>query len=229
MTLWVSPAEPEVLRRIGEVSSVPEQYGVDFLWRAHGQWWGVQRKEVKDLLASVTDGRLSKEVQQMRSSVGEAMVIIEGSVTWTVEGVLMTKGYGNGMWTRSQWDGLMFSLLHEGAKVIRSGGLKETADLVKGYETWSMKEKHMSLKGRPGPQVMWGRPGNKDYQIHLLMGLPGVGYELAKRIVEHFGGIPWRWTVTRRDLMEVEGIGKGKVERIFGALPVSESSELDFG
>jgi len=210
------------------VSSVPEEYGADFLWRAHGLWWGVQRKEVKDLLASVADGRLSKELAQMKS-LESPLLIIEGTTTFTVDGVLMSRGSWGQDWTRQQWNGLSFSVLNMGVGIVRSSGLKETAGLIRGYKVWSEKEKHAGLKTRPGPQVKWGRPGNKDFQIHLLMGLPGVGYELAKRIVERFGGVPWYWTVTEEQLMQVEGVGKKKAEAMLRCLEREIGGEQEMG
>jgi len=60
----------------------------------------------------------------------------------------------------------------------------------------------------------WGKPGNAEYARHLLMGLPGVGVELADRILKEFGNIPWQWTCTMEDLMRVPGMGKVKAKKI---------------
>jgi len=46
------------------------------------------------------------------------------------------------------------------------------------------------------------------------MGLPGVGVELADRILKEFGSIPWQWTCTMEELMKVEGLGKVKAKKI---------------
>ena len=65
---------------------------------------------------------------------------------------------------------------------------------------------------------MWGTPSNEDYQRHLVMGLPGVGPELADRIVKKFRGVPWIWTINYEDLINVEGIGPKKARAIYDSL-----------
>jgi len=53
---------------------------------------------------------------------------------------------------------------------------------------------------------------------HILQGFPGVGPELAGRMVDHFEGVPLTWTHAIDELMEVEGVGKKKAEGMVNAL-----------
>ena len=69
------------------------------------------------------------------------------------------------------------------------------------------------------PTAAWGTPDSRDFQVHLLTGFPGVGPELAERIIDHFGGVPWTWKITVEELQQVAGIGKRKAEQIMGLVP----------
>lgn len=202
----VAPTEPLSLRALGQTSSVPERFGVDFLVSHHGRWHGIQRKELSDLLASLSDGRLAKELVQMKRC-DVAMLLIEGQPQWTNDGELIGNGYGQ-RFTLTQHRGLIFSVLARGIGVLHSSGLNDTAGLIRSYETWLKKTpKRSSLDVRPGPVNVWGNAENRDYQRHLLQGLPGVGPELADRVIERYG-LPWAWTITEDDLVEIEGVGK---------------------
>jgi ERCC4-type nuclease len=214
--MLVSPTEhaPQ-MRAIGTASYLTEKYGVDALWAVRGQWVGVQRKELSDLLASVGDGRLGRELAQMQHLVLKA-VVIEGRPRFTTEGVLVTKGYGL-EWTQAQYRGVLWSVMYRGVWVMHTDSIAETVEAIHLFQRWTQKTKHNSLDRRPGPVPLWGKVDNEDYARHLVMGLPGIGQETAARIIQKLG-IPFCWRVTKEDLMTVEGIGKKKADQIWKCL-----------
>jgi ERCC4-type nuclease len=218
----VAPTEPAALRALGVVKNTPEAYGVDFLWAIDDGLAGVQRKEVKDLIASTRDGRLGKELQQMKALAWRGLVI-EGEMKWTLDGALL--GSWGKTFTRSAYLGLLASVQASGCAVFTARDHADTAAVLTAIKAWTEKEKHGSLSTRPPMEskgMAWGMEAtNRDFQVHLLTGLPGVGVELAGRIIDKFGGVPWAWTVTKAELAEVEGIGKKKIERLFSVLPLS--------
>ncbi len=65
---------------------------------------------------------------------------------------------------------------------------------------------------------LWGTPSSRDFQIHFLQGLPGIGPEHAETILDHFGAMPLRWAVTKEELMEVRGVAEKIAERMMGIL-----------
>lgn len=215
--MLIAPTEPAPLKAIGTVNLLPERFGVDILFSSRGRWFGIQRKEISDLINSIHDGRLQREIAQMQGRLEIAVLIVEGSVKWTLDGELVGNGWGKG-WTRRQHRGLLWSVESKGVWTAQTGTVRETIDWVQDFELWCGKDRHHSLERRPGPSGMWGKPDHREYGCHLLMGLPGVGPELANRIYEHFGGVPWEWRVGMEELMEVQGIGKKKAEEILGAL-----------
>lgn len=239
--IFVSPAEPASVKSLFErtltqtthemmVSSKPETMGVDFLWRARGGWYGVQRKELSDLLASMQDGRLSKELGQM-AGMGRAWVIIEGEPQWTLDGALLNNSWGR-PFTVSGWVGLLSSIQAAGAHVLVVPNVRETCTTITHLINYTIKPSHNTATSRPGAQGgKWGHASSRDWGVHLLQSFPGIGPEVAGAIYDHFGGVPMRWTVNEQDLLAVAGIGKGRAGKLIAALrsPVplaGEDSEI---
>jgi DNA excision repair protein ERCC-4 len=212
---WVAGSEPALLREMPGwlCTNLPERYGVDFLWRAKGSYCGAQRKELGDLLASVSDGRLAKEVQQMQMLMTK-FLIIEGWPKWTDEGMMIGQ-YGRA-WSATQWRSMLRGVSAMGVVVEQSSCLETTRTLIEDLVSWTRKE-HRSLTRRPRPVSSWGKADNRDYQLHLVQGLPGVGPELAERIVDRFG-VPFGWRVTREELAGVQGLGSKKIKAMWEAL-----------
>lgn len=201
-----------------------EDRGADLLiWSAsHQGWIGVQRKEMKDLIASVSDGRFAEQMMKLKGSVAMPVLLIEGKGSWTTDG----KWAGRG--STLSWAGLSKLLLTTAASVglfvaatERLSGSCSTVEWATAAEEWGRKTLHSGLSGtRGGVKVTWGTADNRDYQRHLLMGLPGVGPELADRILDALGTMPLTWRDGAvEEMAKVRGVGKKKLERMLAAVP----------
>lgn len=179
-----------------------------------GGWWGVQRKEAKDFLASVHDGRLAKEFLQMKR-LHQGVLLLEGSWRWTSSGELFqTYGF---RWTRSSHRGYLWSVRQAGVWVEATDGLSQTVELVPHLATWSNKTEHGSITRRASAPASWGAASNRDYQLWILQSLPGVGPKVAAAILDTLG-MPLAWTVGELELMSVPGVGKKMARSILAAL-----------
>lgn len=218
--LLVAPTEPAALKRVGVSSSLPETYGVDVMWSSPVMGLcGVQRKEFRDLLASMEDGRLGKEVIQMEQLPGVKVLVIEGEGVWGNDGALLDSYAGK----RVRKDGLrgyLYTLRSAGVWVETSGDLTDTIAVVQGLVRWSGRETHHALLARPGPtgDVKWGKIGRREWAIHLLSGFEGVGHKTAASIIDHFGKVPLQWEVDERMLQKVPGVGKVRARQLIEAL-----------
>lgn len=210
--MMVAPTEPAPFRALGPVKATPERYGVDFLWGSPLGLMGVQRKEFPgDFLASVTDGRLAKEVGQMRG-LDVRVLVLEGRPTWTIEGELVT-GFGQ-PWSKVAHRRYLCSLQAEGVWVLTTDNVDDTVSALCDLEAWSRKPEHRALHTRPGPKRdRWGVVTSRAYQMHLVQGIDGVGPELAERIIDTLG-MPFGLRVTEEDLLSVHGVGKKKARQI---------------
>lgn len=215
--MLVSSTEPFIFKALGTSSMTPERYGCDFLIVKGKAKTGVQRKKFpNDLIASLADGRLYEQVHLM-GKLDRAIILFEGYGKWTSDGELMDFA----QFTKHQMYSLIMSLAFEfGIEVLIVRDMNETQQFLVSLESWSGKEKHSSLRTRPGPSKdSWGRVGIKEYGMHLLQSFPGVGPELAGRIWDHFGGVPIVWEIDGPErLAEIQGIGKQKAAQIYAAL-----------
>lgn len=203
-------------------SNEPEKRGCDFAFVVRGAWCGAQRKAIPDLIASVNDGRLRQEVQQMNgANLAHKLLVIEGVPKWSMDGVLLGGKFGSA-WTREKHVKLLLSVQDAGVFVMGSSDPADTARVLQDFQAWARKGEHTSLQGR-GPMVAaWGKKDNRDYQLHLIMGLQGVGLELAGRILDSIG-MPFGLRVTREELLSVDGVGAKKADTIIAALEASSA------
>lgn len=211
----VAPTEPPVLKAIASaVNLMPEKFGADVFFIANGRKVGIQRKEYHDLFQSVNDGRLAKEVMQLQH-LDYKILIVEGVMQWTTEGQLMDRTFGQ-EWSKSQFIGLLLSVMDRGIWVLSTSSTLETASLCLLLKSWLSKTSHLSLSTRPGVgKGMWGDgPDDREFGAWMMQGIPGVGPKVAEAIVGKFGGMPLELTVGAEELMEVDGVGKGRADMI---------------
>ena len=214
----ISPAEHSSwIKDLGRVSSTTEKYGADVLWwdEVIQGWVGVQRKTVPDLVASVQDGRLAKEMAQLMR-VKVASLIVEGRPRWSTDGWLMRNHV---RWSVAQHRSLLRSIQGRGVFVEQSDDHADTARLIVEIAAWVRKGDHRSLDRRPKPSGdSWGKITDKAWACHLLQSVPDIGPVQADAIYEHFGGrIPVGLTVDRKALLDVKGLGPKRVAKILRA------------
>ena len=206
--MLVSPAEPLALRNLGTVSSRCEEYGADFLIVSENfGLGGVQRKEISDLVQSVYDDRVSREVILLKELDWAA---------WIIEGIPQFTSEGESMWTRthytrSQHLGLLFTLNFQGFLLFSTSTTAESGLLLLQLEHWTQKEKHSGLNTRKGARGVFGQPDIEEQQIHFLQGIQGLGYDRARAIRDYYGGLPLTLV---KDVSEVPGIGKKTAEKM---------------
>lgn len=217
----VAPTEPPALRALGLCNLEPERRGCDILFHANHAFHGIQRKELKDFIASVHDGRLSKEVAQMSASLATRLLVIEGQPKWSLDGELLGQGFGK-PWTLKAHNAYLWSVQARGVWVSSTLNLAGTIELAVRFEEWVRKGKHRSLDVRPGPGNTWGRVTNRDYQRHLVMGVEGYGPELADAVIDALG-MPFKLCVTEEQLKGVAGVGPKKAKAMVRALGEVES------
>lgn len=208
--MFVSAAEPKSLRTLGTYSPLPEEYGSDFLIVCPLGLVGVQRKEVHDLIASRSDDRLARELPQMKQ-LDIAILLVEGRLKWTSDGLLSTS---RTKWTRAMHLGLLLSIQSQGVWVTSSESLQESREYLSHLESWMMKENHKGINIRPKPQTKWGQLTDRDFAIHFIQGLDGIGPGVAGAIFEKFG-FPFTMTLTKEQLQSVDGVGPKRAEKIW--------------
>jgi ERCC4-type nuclease len=222
----ISATEPAALRAIGQVNEYAEQHGCDIFFVARGKKIGIQRKEIKDLFGSIEYGRLQNQMDKM-TNLDDAYLIVEGEPRFSTDGKVMGKRYGQ-PWNRDRYVGVLIGVQHRGLHVLHTKDLAGTIHLVQYLEKWHLKEEHSMLRGaaRQGPTTLFGSsPTQREFAVHFLTGIPGVGSKMAGAIFDMYG-LPLQLTVTVDDLVKVPGIGKAKAARIMRAFQERKASEF---
>ena len=99
--------------------------------------------------------------------------------------------------------------LYLGIPVLRSMDPEESARLMiyAAKQGRAIAQNALPRRGRRAK-------GKRAVQSRILQGLPQVGPERAKRLLDHFGSVERTFTAEAEQLCEVEGIGEGVAETL---------------
>jgi len=153
----------------------------------------IERKNAKDFLISIIDGRLFKQIANLKQYCINPILLIEGNPYQTdinfdrmaIKGALIS--------AQTIWY----------IPVVFSRSIEDTRDTL--LMIGSQEENYsdvVPLRGGYRPKRL------KSKQLYILQGLPQVGPMLAKRLIEHFGSVSKVMNASIDELIEVEGIGK---------------------
>lgn len=222
--LLVAPSEHDIqtsLRQDQEghirwaISSLPEAHGCDFFYLNPNGILGFQRKTLPDLVASLVDGRLHYELDQIESSatVTHAYLIIESTLSRTTSGDLVD--------AQISIDALRSVIAKCSARrvgYLPSSNPEDTIRCILGVAKY-VRSPSFTTTTRPKQlKDEWGTVNSDAYSLFLLQSFPGIGPKQALAIYTHFGRVPIAWTVTVSDLMAVKGIGRKTAESLIAAL-----------
>ena len=208
-TIIVSPNErlevKEALGEMGLESPIP----FDFLmFTSRGKVARERKVFPDDFLASVSDGRFSKECAAMREVSQFPGVILEGDPIYTKEGFLLV-GRRPSRWTKKAVRNLIRSLEYaEGCLVEWSSDILGTIELLKETYDYFNKDRHTSLRTRPGLQSNWLTPTGGERLVFFYQGLPGISVVRATKLADVFPSPDKLFQATEADITTIPGLGK---------------------
>ena len=155
---------------------------------------GVERKDVDDFLESLIDGKLFKQIAQLRDTYSRPILILEGENLLTKRNISHNAIFGS----------LASITVDYGIPILTTKDGLETADLLNiiARREQSEEKKAVAVRGEK-PQM-----SIKERQQFIIEGLPNVSAVIAKRLLSHFGSIRDIANATENELMEIRGIGK---------------------
>ena len=169
-----------------------------------------ERKTLPDLVASIKDGRLFAQGLRLANAPLRSAVILEGTAR-DLAGCRMR---------REAIQGALVTLtLFLGIPLLRSMDPEETAGLIlfAARQGRAFAAGALPRKGR--------RPhGKARIQNRILQGLPGIGPERARRLLERFGTIEEVMAAPAADLATVPGIGERTARLIRWAVAESAAT-----
>ena len=159
----------------------------------------VERKSIRDLLASVFDGRLFDQCSRLKENFEHPIILMEGNVDEIEE---ITDNplifYG----------ALSTVVIDFKIPVIPTPSAAHTAKLLV-----SMCSRKDVPKG-PFLKKIKKSPDLEKQQLTTLCSLPGIGEKFAVRMLEKFGTPMRVFTATTSELSKVEGLGEARAKKI---------------
>lgn len=161
----------------------------------------IERKTVQDLVASIFDGRLFKQVSALKQAYERPILLIEGDLSdiekltnrpRAVIGALTAVAVG-------------FAL-----PILYAGDKRQTAEYI--YTIAS----RLHRRGESRQPITPPKAGRVfDERIRVLAALPGVGPTLAERLLKRFGNLRNVFNASITELMKVKGLNQEKAEAIY--------------
>jgi ERCC4-type nuclease len=242
MNVLVAPTEGDLTKEItklkplhnGEsitpmVSPLPEKQGADVSIYTNLGLFGLQRKHVpEDFIASINDGRLTRETSLLTRMCKFKLIVLEGHFRYYPDGILMLPKDIPGKYTRKRVRGALYSIKYvKGVDYDFTDSIQDTAEYIKDIIEFFSDTKHLSLYTRPTAPHDWVVPTGRDIDLWLLQSFDGIGPALADAIIDHFGGkIPIAWTCTLDELRKVPRLGK-KADEIYDQLTRIEPKKAE--
>ena len=159
----------------------------------------IERKSIRDLLASVFDGRLFDQCSRLKENFEHPIILMEGNVDEIEE---ITDNplifYG----------ALSTVVIDFKIPVIPTPSAAHTAKLLV-----SMCSRKDIPKG-PFLKKIKKSSDLEKQQLSSLCSLPGIGEKFAVRLLEKFGTPLRVFTATTSELAKVEGLGESRAKKI---------------
>ena len=159
----------------------------------------VERKSIKDLMASVFDGRLYDQCTRLKENFEHPIVLVEGNVD-EIEEITDNPLVFYGALSRVT---LEFKI-----PIIPTPSASHTAKLL--VALCSKKD------GPKGPYLKKIKKSSnlETQQLSTLCSLPGIGEKFAVRMLEKFGTPLKVFSATTSELAKVEGLGESRAKKI---------------
>jgi len=158
----------------------------------------IERKTASDFINSIIDGRLFQQATKLLENFSRPLIIIEG------DDFSSRKVHPNAI------KGAILSMAVDyGIPVLTTKDSTETAELIALLAKREEKAGRFArLRGEKKPMT------DKEYQVYLVEGLPGVGPELARKLLARFGNVENVFTAGEKELKMVEKLGEKKAKEI---------------
>ena len=159
----------------------------------------VERKSIKDLMASIFDGRLYDQCNRLKENFEHPIILVEGNVD-EIEEITENPLVFYGALSRIT---LEFKI-----PIIPTPSASHTAKLL--VALCSKKD------GPTGPYLKKIKKSSnlEAQQLSVLCSLPGIGEKFAVRMLEKFGTPLKVFSATTSELAKVEGLGESRAKKI---------------
>jgi DNA excision repair protein ERCC-4 len=163
----------------------------------------VERKTVGDFASSLFNKRLFDQVDRLRTTYDQAVLVVEGDLAELEEFRNPAAFYG----------AMCHIGLDRGVPVLPTPDVEGTALLLA-----TMHKRLEKDPSRPGLRHKPPALNPRQEQLFLLQGLPGVGAAVSENLLDHFGTVRRVLRAQERELRRIPLVGGEKARRITDVL-----------
>ncbi len=155
----------------------------------------IERKTGRDFVVSIIDGRLFEQARKIKQFLPRPLYLVEGNPLNFKINISRDAVLGAVVSLQAIWQ----------IPMILSEDVEQSCHVISMIF-------HQSRKLPTLVEMRHGyRPKKlRSRKLHLLQGLPQVGPQLAKRLLDHFKSVQNALNASEKDLLKVHGIGKKK-------------------
>ncbi|MEW6047850.1 MAG: ERCC4 domain-containing protein [Bacillota bacterium] len=164
---------------------------------------GVERKRTDDLLASLMRKRLHRQLAALRTNFERPILIVEGYYLYA--GRTLPPDF-----VRLQ----IAMLVMGGLTVLVTRDLEDTAGILAALA----RLEQQGLGYEPSLHARKPAVALEEQARYVVESLPGIGPQLARVLLSHFGSVQRVMAATPDELMQVPGVGKARARRIHSVL-----------
>ena len=206
----ITSTEPKEIKELFGKDMIEDVMGFDMMLLTNRGKLPMERKKVPgDLLSSVTDGRLKRELDAMRVVSPFNIILLHGTFSYRKDDSVVMYGNKGRNWTKRGVRNLLRTLQYvEGCYIEQAETDEELVQVVHELQDYFDKDLHLSFKTRCGIQTDWLIPSKQEKIMYFYQGLPEVKAIRAKALSERFPSPLDLYQASIEQLMEVSGIGK---------------------
>jgi ERCC4-type nuclease len=215
MTVVITTNEPEDIKKLFRPDSIEIPMNFDLLLYTKSGTIPIERKAIPgDLLSSVEDGRLHREMTAMRDESAINILLLHGDFVYQKDGTLW--GKKGRSWTKKGIRNLLRTVQFvEGLYIEQAHSDQELVEIVNELQEYFDNQSHLGLKRRPGLQSDWFVTTREDKVCYFYSGLPSVSAVRAKALCEKFPDPIMLYQASIEDIRQIDGFGKKMSEQVF--------------
>ena len=155
----------------------------------------IERKTGRDFVISIIDGRLFEQARKMKHFLSRPLYLVEGNPLNTKINITRDAVMGAAVSLQAIWQ----------IPMIFSEDVKQSCHVIRMIFHQSNKLPNLvEIRHGYRPKKLRSR------KLYLLQGLPQVGPQIAKRLLDHFKSVQNTFNASEKDLRKVQVIGKKK-------------------
>jgi ERCC4-type nuclease len=175
----------------------------------------IERKAVpSDLLSSVQDGRLTREIRAMKKVSERFIILLHGKMSFDKDGNLLGN-YGRN-WTRQAISNLIRTLEHvDGAFIETARDDNDLIKIVTEIQVYFDKEKHLSTHIRPRIDTDWFVPSSHEQVAYFYQGIPRLSTVRARDLALKFPDPEDLFKASIKDIRSIHGFGQVLTDTVY--------------